>query len=125
MTPSELFVDTDYEIKVKVLDETGNPVQGAKVGFSIAGGAVSIVGDSLATTGSDGVAILRIKFDEGGVVKLLLDESTVDRVFIYYQSLPSLGGSLIGVVLILLSGSLLYLIYAGPVKWYLEERVGK
>jgi hypothetical protein len=125
MVPSELLANTDYEIRVRMLDGGGSPVQGARVGLSVAGGALSIVGDSLATTGTDGVATLRTRFEEGGVVKLLLDDGTVDRLFVFYQSLPPLAGLLIALVLILLCGSLAFLVYAGPIKWYLEARARK
>jgi hypothetical protein len=125
MTPSELLANTDYEIRVKVLDNAGTPIQGAKVSLSVSGGTVEIVGDSSAITGSDGVAILRTTFDEGGIVKLLLDGKTVEQLFVYYSSLPPLVGFLVAVFTILLCGSLAYLVYAGPVKWYLEERARK
>jgi len=124
MTPPELLQNRDYQITVKVTKQ-GNPVQAAKVELSSSGGIVTIVGDSSATTGSDGVALLKTKFDGGGTVTLRLDGNKVDQLFIYYESIPPLAAGLVGVVLVLLVASLGYLVYTGPLRWYLEEHARK
>lgn len=49
------------ELKVRVLDGFGAPVQGAAVGFTVTLGGGAIIGSSSALTGADGVAGVTVK----------------------------------------------------------------
>ncbi len=116
MQPSQLYMDTDYVLNVKVLDENGNPVEGAVVQFTPASGLVTVTGSSSATTSADGTASLRLKFTAGGVVSLYVDDSRVKSLIIYYPSLPSGASAFILGTYIIIGLALVYAVYEGPYK---------
>jgi hypothetical protein len=117
MQPSDLYSGTQYAMTVKVLDENGTPKAGSTVAFSIAGGAVTIDGDSSATTGSDGVAKLAFTFTAGGIVKLWVDDSKAATLTILYPSSPAGAMGVIALLFTVLVVSVGYTAYVGPVKW--------
>lgn len=117
MQPSDLYSGTPYALTVKVLDDKGNPKAGSTVAFSIAGGAVTIDGDSSATTSSDGVAKLSLTFTAGGIVKMWVDDTRVNTLTILYLSSPAGAMGVIALLFIVLVVSVGYTAYVGPLKW--------
>ena len=117
MQPSDLYSSTPYALTVKTLDDKGNPKSGSTVAFSIAGGAVTIDGDSSATTGTDGVAKLSLAFTAGGIVKLWVDDTKVATLTILYPSSPAGAMGVIALIFIVLVVSVAYTAYVGPLKW--------
>ncbi len=117
MQPSDLYSGTPYALTVKALDDKGNPKAGSTVAFSISGGAVTIDGDSSATTGSDGVAKMSLTFTAGGIVKLWVDDSKVATLTILYPSSPVGAMVVIALLFIVLVVSVGYTAYVGPLKW--------
>ena len=88
MNPTQLYSDTDYVLKVQVLDQNGLAMTGTTVTLAKAGGDIQIVGSSSSTTDSNGLANLSVKFDKGGVVRLLEDDNSVTTITVLYGTVP-------------------------------------
>jgi len=121
MDPSEVWSGVQYDAKVTVLDDNGQPVSGATVEFRAVGGAVSIDGDTSATTGNDGTATLSLTFTAGGIVRLFVDGSRVATLNILYSSSPGTALGIIAVLLLVLVVITAYTLYVGPLKWRREK----
>jgi len=120
--PSELRSDTEYQFSVKVLDDVGKPLQGARIELRKTGGNLAIEGQTSGVTDNQGSVTLRLKFSAGGTVALYIDSRRVTNLIVLYRAPPANMIGLVVVVLALLVGILGYALYTGPFKWARAEK---
>ena len=116
MDPSQLYMDTDYVVNVKVVDKSGNPVTGSLVEFVPASGLLTIDGTSSAKTGSDGTASLPLKFTSAGVLSLYVGGAKAKTLNVYYSTFPAGAAIFIVGTLVIIGLALAYTVYKGPIK---------